>query len=268
MRALITLSTLLLVIQVDAQLIDMKRKIDWENIEVELEDEKKVELVKDMETDLLWYLKDNEILESSASNFHFLDFDNDGLLDFLYEGYAGAENKSIIIFHQKSQGQFKKVFETLGRPYGFRRIGMFGSEFELQALIPDGAFDGRGFIHRIYLINLEKSKLVESTTFHYETFFPEEVTLKKRFKVTNPKYYLRISPEINNEGKTPDVLLGNVVSEYGSGSEGYAFASKEDETGRVWWFVAIKGNESTQSIYLNKDSYYLGWMSSRYLEEL
>jgi len=268
MKALITTSLLFFVVQVNAQLIDPEKEIAWRNIEVRLDNEKKADLVQDIETDLLWYLKDNKILESSLGNFHFLDFDNDGLLDFLYEGYAGAENKSVILFHQKSKRQFKKIFETLGVPYAFTRIGIFGSDFELQTLVPDGAFDGEGFIKKTYLLSPESSKLIESITFHYETFFPKGLTIKKRFKIVNSKYYLRISPEIKNEEKASDVLFGNVVAEYGEGSEGYAFASKEDHTGRIWWYVAIEGNKSTKSIYSNKEGYYLGWMSSRYLEEL
>ena len=251
-----------------AQIIDGDKEVNWNTIEYTLSDEKKLEIVSNINEDLLYYLKDNNELKNSLNNFHFTDLNGDDILDFIYVGYAGGEQPSTLAFTQNDKGYFKRIFEASGVIYDITSIGLVEGILKFKVLKNDGCYDCLGVNNSItYLGNQGAFSEIELISFTDSTNIPS-VAFKKRFKIINPKYYLRSNPIVDNEGNKPDALFGNVIAEYESGTQGYAFASKEDKTGRIWWFVAIKSDKSSKAIFQQKKGYYLGWMSSRYLEEL
>ena len=88
--------------------------------------------------------------------------------------------------------------------------------------------------------------------------------------MVNKKYFLRTSPEIIKriESKLDDDQEGNIAHICTTGEQGIAYASQTDSTGRVWWFVCIKNmNTNPKTEFPEKGSYYLGWMSSRYVKK-
>jgi len=65
--------------------------------------------------------------------------------------------------------------------------------------------------------------------------------------------------------------LGNSPGTVNKGTLGNAYSI--DDTGRIWWYVAIsteyKLNESVLYMEdLHSNSYYVGWMSNRFLTKL
>lgn len=251
-----------------AQIVDLNKEVSWDRIETTLSDDKKLEIVSNVNEDLIYFLKDNKLMESSLKNFHFIDLNGDNILDFIYVGYAGGEQPSTLALTQNEKGLFKRVFEASGTIYEITNIALVEKKFKFKVLKNDECYDCLGVKNSTtYLVNNGIFTKIEVISFTENTSIPSFV-FKRRFKVLNPKYYLRTNPTISNEGNKPDVLFGNVVAEYGSGAKGYAFASHEDETGRIWWFVALKSKECSKALFQQKEGYYLGWMSSRYLEEL
>ena len=108
------------------------------------------------------------------------------------------------------------------------------------------------------------------------TIFPSEYDIEPiLFEVKNEMYYLRLAPVIDNEKMNYEInIKGNVIAEYGLGAKGYALAEKKDDTGRIWWFVIMLNNNlPIKSMFSegsnNENKFYsIGWMSSRYLEEV
>jgi len=253
---------------VTAQEDQAPMEVHWAGIEYPVTNEVKLELLGGINEDLFYFLKDNEQFKSSLDNFHFLDLNGDKTLDFIYVGYAGGEQPSTIAFTQNSNGYFKRVFEALGVIYELSRVGLVEGALMFKVLKNDECYDCLGVKNSITYIGMSGAFTeVERLNFTDNTDLPE-IVFKRQFKVINPVYYLRSTPIVMNDGTGPDTLFGNVVAEFVSGAEGYAFASKEDNTGRVWWFVAMKSDESQKAIFQEKRGYHLGWMSSRYLEEL
>lgn len=73
------------------------------------------------------------------------------------------------------------------------------------------------------------------------TSFPDEIEMKKPFKVLNDVYKLRVTPTIDDTTSYwHREELGNTIAEYSKGAKGLALA------------------ESTE----------IGWMSSTYLQEI
>ena len=250
------------------QFFDFNKDVEWKGIEYKLSEDEKLRILSKINEDLFYYLKDNNLVKNNLEKFHFVNLNNDNLLDFIYVGYSGAEDQSTIAFIQDEKGNYIKKFETIGVIYEIISISILEPVLQIKIIKNDDCYDCIGVKNSLtYLCINGDFKLIEALSFTKSTTLPS-LEFKKRFKVINPKYYLRSYPEIYNEGDKPDVLFGNVIAEYGSGIKGFAFSSQKDETGRTWWFVAIPAKDCSQSIFLNEKGYFLGWMSSNYLEEL
>ena len=250
-----------------AQLSDFNKEVNWKGIEYILQEDKKLKILSEIKDNLVYYLKDNDLLKTNISNFHFLNLNNDNFLDFIYVGYSGGEQPATLAYIQNDNGYYTKIFEAVGVIYQITNITVIEPFLEIKIIKNDECYDCLGVKNSsIFLWDKNSFKLIETVSFTQSTALPI-IEFKKHFRVVSPEYYLRSSAIISNEGKEPDVLFGNVIAEYGTGALGYALASQKDETGRIWWFVVIKANESIRAVFKNREGYYMGWMSSRYLEE-
>lgn len=267
MQKLIITIAILVTFNLCAQDMDLIKETEWSDIEYQLSKEKKLELLSGINEDLLYYLKDNKLFETYIKNFHFLDLNGDKILDFIYVGYAGGEQPSTIAFTQNGKGYFKRVFEAIGTTYEANNISLIDGGLIFKVVNNDECYDCLGVYNSItYICNKGVFSEVERLNFTESTEIPEFI-FRKKFRVINSKCYLRSKPVVDNDGIHPDVLFGNIVAEYSSETQVYAFASKENDTGYIWWFVAVKSDESTKAIFQNKIGYNIGWMSSRCLEE-
>lgn len=255
----------------NAQTIITSSEINWSGLESGLTDTQKINLLSDINGDLFYYLKDNNFLNKNLKNFHFLDFNCDEKLDFIYIGYSGAENISTIIYLQKQKGFFDKIFETTGQLSDFEKLAYTDCFFKIKISSNDSCYDCLGVKNlSTFLLRQGKFEKIENLSYTDNIVIPS-FTFKKKFTIIKQGYNLRSTPKIVNKSvKTAEVfsLFGNVTATYKKGTVGYAYAKKQSEDGRIWWFVILKGEQSEKSIFENKSGYYLGWMSNRFLKEI
>lgn len=249
--------------------VDTLSNIRWRFIEYKMSNEEKFEILSKQTGELFYYLQDNNALKENLNSFHFLNLNQDPHMDFVYEGYAGSENKVTIFYTGHSEGYFDKVFIEEGILYEITKPTITTDALYFKLLRNDPCFDCLGVKNLLtYSYNNKGFKLLETVSYTDGTEMVNQIEFNKHFKVLNPTYYLRSTPNVNNDKGTHNSLFGNVIAEYSAESCGKAIASKIDSTGRLWWLVMMKADESSNSIFEEKNGYYLGWMSSRYLEQL
>ena len=267
MQKIIITIAVLVTFNLCAQDMGLIKEAEWNGIEYQLSKEKKIEFLSDINEDLLYYLKDNKLFETNIKNFHFLDLNGDKILDFIYVGYAGGEQPSTIAFTQNGKGYFKRVFEAIGTIYEVNSISLVDDGLIFKVICNDECYDCLGVYNSTtYMCSKGIFSEVERLNFTESTEI-SEIIFRKKFRVINSKCYLRSKPVVDNDGTHLDVLFGNIVAEYSSETQVYAFASKEDDTGYIWWFVAVKADESIKAIFQKKKGYNIGWMSNRCLDE-
>lgn len=214
---------------------------------------------------------------SSIDNLHIVDFDCDGLLDVIYDGSIGSESDRIVFMKGESDGSFSKViglwgeFVDISKNDGFTPMSFMINNYSCCA----------GVMHHLerYTPVWTSLGLEFKLQVKYAKYYTMELP-KERFKspigfvTTYEKYNLRLEPSINDTIALEQNKKGNIMAEYPKRSEGIAIAEHIDKTGRVWWFVIMKNNTPPNwSVYYNGDnndakSYFLGWISSRYVERL
>lgn len=255
------------------------KSIDWKKYEESYSAEYKRGEIKKIKDDLLEYLEGSGSLENNLINFHFIDYNFDGVLDIIYSGDAGTEIKRTLIFELGEDGYYSKTFDKFGH-----LISLYSTNIGLPPysliLKEEACCGGTSIVYENYQpVNLNgKLELQASTKFssivstYFPAYFFDQPVL---FEVKIELYCLRLNPTVDNETSNEELHInGNIIAEYTTGSKGYAIAEKQDETGRVWWFVLmINNNKPQKSIFdvgsNNENKYYsLGWMSSRYLEKL
>jgi len=253
----------------------IKNDFNWEFWEKKYPEKQKLDIIKNVDDELFESLNASSYhsLESDIDNFHFIDFDSDGDYDIIYCGFVGSESDGTMIFRNQD-GIYFKILDLFGKvveisrsfpvePVSFKIIDYPCCEentFNVESYVP--------FVNEKVI----DYKLSNKLAYVRKTKFPNKSnSYRKLFKVKNEKYLLRSSPTIDNESNEG---IGNVVAEYTTGATGYALAEASEETGRVWWFVVMindvkpKNSQFSKGNNNNFPSFYLGWMSSRFLEEL
>lgn len=253
-------------------------KINWGNYEKDFSLEYKKEEIKKIKDDLLEYLEGSEILEENLLNFHFVDYDLNGIIDIVYSGNAGTETKRTLIFELGENNFYSKTFDRFGELINISYENIL-TPYTLT-LREDPCCGGNLVVYEKYCPVNQGGKLELQASSKYcaivGTDFPATFTIEPiLFEVKNELYYLRLTPIIDNESINESInIKGNIIAEYGLGAKGYAVSEKQDETGRVWWFVIMVNNNKPLKTMLdtgsnNENEYYsLGWMSSRYLQEI
>lgn len=240
----------------------LTKPIDWKDIEIEISDSSKMEIIKSVNH---WLIKDyynqNDWvkLQEDLEKFKFIDLDMNNDLEIVYEGFSGGEPIGVTILKKNSIGNYSEVFSRFGTIESLWRTSLNGNMyFELihwpccagiTYSLERWKFDGSNF------------KLVEKINWISETKFPNTLSSARKFKVLNDPYKLRSSPEI---------LEDNLLTTYRTGDLGYTLAKTVDDTGRTWWFVFMLNNQTNSNTfydYAYDDPYYsVGWMSSRFVE--
>jgi len=208
--------------------------------------------------------------------FHFLDIDNDGLLDIFFNSDVGAEVPLILVFQQNTNG-FDKIFEQYGLIVDIEMPSKI-CFFQFQIYLPPCC---AGTIEHFYdyVATNESGKInfvkINNFAFPYGLKFPEKYFENPiAFKTVNEQYKLRLEPIINDTTQYFIDTIGNTITIYPENSQGYALSEFLDETGRIWWFVIMKNNRKPimnliyPGFHDKKDYFTIGWMSSRFLKRI
>ena len=205
-----------------------KTDFKWEEWEVECSDSLRIRLVSDLTKELDTDMYAIEYMLENINNFHPIDYNSDGEIDFIYSGFANSEGNSIIVFIYEN-GKYVNKLDT----YGY--VIEINKELEylpatLKILSPPCcedvvySFESFGYYINNTIIHLKKTNSIK---FLEKTLLPIIGNYKYTpFETTIESYNLRSSPEITD----------NVVSIYPKGSYGTAIYSiKDEKDGRVWW---------------------------------
>lgn len=254
-------------------------RFDWSTVQ-EIDDiVLKDRLVRQMPMEFDAYLGDWVVGRSIADlmdDLHVLDINGDGQGDIIFDGESGGEPLAIKVFLNRVD-RFEMVLST--------------QQDIVQLLFQNGRLDK---------ILIKDAGCCAETLHWYQVFrfvhdgpdvrvtsetairgCEQMVWPEKRFnepvpfKVLNHGYNLRLSPEPDDAGEFHhggEFTIGNVIAKLPQGATGVALGNTIDDTGREWWFVAIRpGQPLIDGIYYEVEGagdHKLGWVSSRFVEVL
>lgn len=223
------------------------------------------------ERQMLKLLKSNLVNSLKA-----VDINNDSLTDIIYFGPHEGEGVLVHIFIQENRG-FRKVFTT---SQGIVKVLWADGRIDKLLVHDWGCCADRtlsNFVYQAkYTDNIPTFSLVwqsiELTNFLTKPKHYFETPI--RFGITAENYNLRANPFIDDT--TENHLLeikGNSIGILKKGFKGTAYASTEDNTGRIWWYVIIDKEFEVEQAYIHYPYYkfkphLVGWISNRYVVEL
>jgi len=204
-----------------------------------------------------------------------VDLNNDGLTDIVYQGpYAGEGSVAHIFMH--TQSGFQKALTV---QQGIMKVEWRDERVDKLYVKNWGCCADPTLTHSVYQVTYFENtptfkmvwKSVELTSFITK---PKSTFDPIRFEITNEQYKLRANPWIDNETANEYLeISGNTIGILKRGFKGTAYASVEDKTGRVWWYVLIDREHELLDAYVNYEyhefkPHLIGWISSRYVKKL
>jgi hypothetical protein len=216
--------------------------------------------------------------DSLRKKLHFIDLNNDGLNDVLFEGENSGEATQVCIFIRTGE-HYKNVFS------GFEGIAKVEwKDRKLSRLYIDnwGCCDDYLYYQEIYNVSYNKSNLPVfkkvSQGLSVDNGKIPDSLLKTpfQFEVLNEGYKIRTGPVIDDSSLQPwndypkETGSGNTIGKLVKGTTGTAFARMVDKTGREWLFVQIDEaylpKNKIISLEDNFPTKLIGWISSRYIK--
>jgi hypothetical protein len=273
----------------DNPIFSVHKRVDmfnWQSIEKQMPKIVVTKFIQEKRSDFHFYGAGEYSLpiDSLYSRLHFVDLNNDGAMDVIYEGESDDEGGIVMIFMHYG-GVYEKVFEE--------RQNVYKMDWE------------NGKLSRIFIDNIgccadyvefEKGFELTNNTINkplfkqfYQTASAYIFGMKKpdslfdkhfRFEVMNDNYNLRYQPVIDdtsfepwNSDDTFPKALGNTIAKLPEGAKGTALAKQTDKTGRVWWYVEMDEQYPLKQyvLYQNQNKFptkVKGWLSSRFVKVL
>jgi hypothetical protein len=207
--------------------------------------------------------------------FHFIDFDNDGINEIIYNGFSGSEGEIIVVFQDRSNS-FIESQKFWGRICNILLDTLPGCILKVYDYTCCG-----GYVSHLETFVYDEINdlfdLIASTANNDETVKPVDFINPIQFTVLNTPYYLRFSPKIvtrlpNGHFDFDPIEGQNILGVYKSGDTGTAYAKSIDKEGREWWYVVMDKKPDKQPYLFyeanNKTTDYkvIGWMSCRFLK--
>ncbi|HSZ72645.1 MAG TPA: hypothetical protein VK750_08205 [Cytophagaceae bacterium] len=244
------------------------KKIEKRNPEV-IESFLKLVPIEDFE----YYKEPEELVEL----LHTLDLNNDKLDDVIFYGQT-SDDESIVMIYINKGTSFKKEFAKEQSVLHMEFANGVLSKIAIEDLGSGGEVVARD---QFFEANLKSSsgdftfKLIKSFEYIQETELPKTYwATSKRVKVKHDKYKVRMAPVIDDStSHGDDAGVGNTIGLIPQDGEALAMAESTDNTGRVWYFVAVYPEYPLTStlFYEPKEgtrSFKCGWISSRFIEVL
>lgn len=231
------------------------------------------------------YCRENNLLIGSLSMIDMrkenswdytlaVDINNDSLQDVVYSGPSGGEPNIVCLFVQTDYG-FEPVFAV---QQGISKVIWKGGLLDKVYTSDWGCCAEISLINSVYDVSYNNNNFPVFTKV-FQTIEVNDVLIKPKnyfpipieFIVENQVYKLRLEPKIDDTKEFPWVeIVGNTIATLNKGTTGIAYASETDDTGRIWWYVAIEVNKNVQNSILRSYDYeqtkIIGWLSSRYVK--
>jgi hypothetical protein len=205
-----------------------------------------------------------------------VDLNNDTLQDVIFSGPSGGEPNIVYFFIQTSSG-FEQVFEVM---QGISKV-TWKNELLEQVITSDwGCCAEVHLTHTVYNVRYNNQNKPVFTKVFQSIEVSDELTKPKeylsdpiQFKVDNDGYKLRLEPALNDTTEYHWLeITGNTFATLKAETLGTALAEQTDETGRIWWYVALDFNSNVQNCILSTPDEFptkiIGWLSSRYVTEI
>ncbi|MEQ8336081.1 MAG: hypothetical protein RIA62_01965 [Cyclobacteriaceae bacterium] len=213
--------------------------------------------------------------DNSWSYTKAVDLNNDGLQDVVFEGPSGGEPNIVYFFIQTNSG-FEQVFEVM---QGISKVTWKDELLDQVFVSTPGCCADFRLVNSVYQVKYDDrnrptfSKIFQSVEVLEELAKPKNFfDHPLQFMVNNEGCELRLTPIIDNETEFHWVeITGNTFATLKQGTIGTAFAEQTDETGRIWWYVAIDLDSNVQNCILRTPDEFptkvIGWISGRYVSK-
>ena len=212
--------------------------------------------------------------ESLQSYFHFIDFNNNGELDLLFDGNMNIKNM-VFIFLKKGNS-YLMVLQQEGT---IIQANLPDEDNNLSLSILNNACCG-------YFVNSFSQWvcITENNTSYFQNVAKSLIfknTLLPSVRINAPVKFtvvksanLRVDPEVNNQRRISGMSgwEGNSVASYPINSTGTIFAEIKDNRNKFWYFVRMNNDAGLE---VNSDRFkhvkevenvasysYYGWICS------
>ncbi len=220
-------------------------------------------------------------IKELPARLHFIDINNDGANDVIFEGAGGGEGNVVEIF-LSTKPSYKKVFED---KEGVSNI-IFENNKLKELIISDwGCCEDYLNFDKTFSVSFSAPgsltfTLVSQTASVFQGISPDTLFEKSfAFEILNDDYNLRSRPAVDDSSYEPwgesssAGRVGNVVAVLYAGTKGIAIGKQTDNTGRGWWYIELDENVALKKsvFYENENKFSTkkrGWISSRFVKIL
>ena len=93
--------------------LNLNNTPQWKLYEENISKEEKSRYINEINDDLIVYLKSSNQIDLHFENFHFIDYDLDGITDIIYSGDAGTQSGRTLFF-KKRGNEYRKQWDFFG----------------------------------------------------------------------------------------------------------------------------------------------------------
>lgn len=225
-------------------------------------------------TDFQDILKQNKTTfdQLNKSDFHFIDFDRNGIIDILFQGNING-SEYVLIWHN-NRTDYSLVVQEKGHIY---QSNLCQNEQALIFSVWQNACCGRNIC-----VNTQYDCIcTNNTSFFYTasksliykgTFLPGKLISRPTAFHLDGIGYLRTQPYVDDSKKNGSnyAWLGNTLGMYAPNATGTIYAETQDEKGNFWYFVRMNNTSNTlihsdRFVHQNEISdanqcFYYGWI--------
>ncbi len=248
--------------------------IEWQKYERPVSKDFRIKTIDYLTENFFNFIEDLpvDIQKDYRDHFHFIELNDDGFVDVLFEGWAGLHHKSTMLFINIDGDSFIRVFDAKEIAVG---VGFANNKLNFITIMDFGN-DMEYLVQEVrYEFDAElRSSIRYVRAYSLDTEFPSTFLGKPfLFRINTPLYTLRLNPEIDNQTRVLflDEVRGNTVGVFRQGNLGYVWAEKKDADNQTWWFVEMLPvkNISQSIIYVRSSSLrVVGWMKAELLEKV
>jgi len=251
--------------------IDSSKIAALSNFELSRLEKEKIANQLRPEYDYLYQYEWSQPKKPFVDHFLFIELNNDGKPDLIFQGESGGEPRCIKIHFSKANGYDSSI---VFMQY-LKSLTVENGQIKSLTMVDPGCCAEYVEQELTYLFDENLNHEIVSHRARIGKLDVKYEILKApiRFEVQNDKYKLRGEPLIDDTGTFVYDYheLGNTVAVFKKGATGQAWAMDKSDPEREWWYVEM--NPISDTLEFDMFNFYdasklkrLGWMSSKYLE--